>query len=107
MVLQMAPEKRNFTVRFGDEEKGTFSGSHPRQAAMKAARKFTRPASDKESARDNSEVLKLREKGTKKVHVYEAWSWERHKDDDEPDWLGEKVTEANVSKEGIEKVADV
>jgi hypothetical protein len=36
------------------------------------------------------------------VHKYEAWSWEDEAPADKPDWMPEEITEANVSKKGIE-----
>ncbi|PSP80829.1 chromosomal protein MC1 [Halobacteriales archaeon QS_1_68_20] len=90
--------KRDFALREGDDE-SVFSGNTPRHAALKAARRLD-PASDEESAR--AEEIRLREKGTSKVHVYEGWAWEEDAPDDAPDWMPGEVTEANVSKKGIE-----
>ena len=92
--------KRNFALREeGGDEPSVFSGNTPRQAALKAARRLD-PASS-ESAADKTE-LRLREKGTDKVHIYEGWAWEEEAPDNSPDWMPEEITEANVSKEGIE-----
>ena len=53
-------EKRNFALRDKDgNEIGVFSGKQPRQAALKAAnRGFT--------------DIRLRERGTKKVHIFQG-----------------------------------
>lgn len=92
--------KRNFALRESDgTEESVFSGDTPRQAAMKAARRLD-PASSEEEA-DRTTVT-LRERGTDKLHRYEAWAWEEEAPEDGPDWLGDTVTEANVSKSGIE-----
>lgn len=92
--------KRNFVLRNGNGiEDGTFSGRYPRQAALKAARRLDAAPSEEAAER---EELRLREKGTDRIHVYEAWAWEEAAGDDAPDWVGETVTEANVSKQGIE-----
>jgi len=92
--------KRNFALReSGGDESSVFSGNTPRQAALKAARRLD-PASS-ESAADRTE-LKLREKGTDKVHIYDGWAWEEEAPDDKPDWMPGEITEANVSKKGIE-----
>lgn len=92
--------KRNFALREGnDDETSVFSGNTPRQAALKAARRLE-PA-DGEANADRVE-LRLREKGTQKVHIYEGWSWREEAPDDKPDWMPEVITEANVSKQGIE-----
>lgn len=92
--------KRNFALRETDgSESSVFSGNTPRQAALKAARRLE-PA-DGEANADRTE-LRLREKGTDKVHIYEGWAWNEEAPDDKPDWMPSEITEANVSKQGIE-----
>jgi len=93
--------KRNFALREDGEETSVFSGNTPRQAALKAARRLEAEPSEA-AAKDNAEEVRLREKGTDKVHKYDAWSWEDEAPDDSPDWMPEEITEANVSKKGIE-----
>lgn len=100
--------KRNFVLREENgEETSVFSGRMPRQAALKAARRLE-PASSEDAA--NPVELRLREKGTDKVHIYEGWAWEEDVPDIDPDewddeepWLEgvSEITEANVSKKGI------
>ena len=91
--------KRNFALREASgDETSTFSGRTPRQAALKAARQ-REPAPSEQQA-DREEIV-LREKGTKKTHIYEGWAWEEDAPDDKPDWMPERITEANVSKHGI------
>lgn len=91
---------RNFALREnGDEETSVFSGNTPRQAALKAARRLDAAPSEDEAT---TEEIRLREKGTDKVHIYEGWAWTEEAPDDSPDWLSGEITEANVSKEGIE-----
>lgn len=93
--------KRNFVLRDEDgSEESVFSGSTPRQAALKAARRLY-PAPSEDEVDDHAD-LRLREKGTDKVHVYHGWAWREEKPDDGPDWMPETLTRANVSKEGIE-----
>ena len=92
--------KRNFALRTDNgDESGVFSGRYPRQAAMKAARRLD-PAPAEESAEPHE--LRLRERGTDRVHVYEAWAWEDESPTDGPDWLSGTITRANVAKQGIE-----
>ena len=92
--------KRNFALRDGaGTEESVFSGNTPRQAALKAARRL-KPANSEGSA--NRTTLRLREKGTDKVHIYEGWAWRETAPDDKPDWMPGEITEANVSKQGIE-----
>jgi hypothetical protein len=92
--------KRNFALREANgEESSVFSGNTPRQAALKAARRLD-PAPSEASASPSE--LRLREKGTDKVHIYEGWAWEEEAPADKPDWMPQEITEANVSKQGIE-----
>jgi hypothetical protein len=95
--------KRNFALREENDEESVFSGNTPRQAALKAARRLE-PAPS-ESAADKEE-LRLREKGTDKVHIYEGWAWEEEAPDNKPDWMPEEITEANVSKKGIKHLEE-
>jgi hypothetical protein len=92
--------KRNFALRQEDgTESSVFSGNTPRQAALKAARRLEPAPSEDEADRTE---LRLREKGTDKVHIYDGWAWEEQAPSDKPDWMPDDITEANVSKKGIE-----
>jgi hypothetical protein len=92
--------KRNFALRKEDgTESSVFSGNTPRQAALKAARRLEPAPSEDEADRTE---LRLREKGTDKVHIYDGWAWEEQAPSDKPDWMPDDITEANVSKKGIE-----
>lgn len=93
--------KRNFALREDGEEQSVFSGNTPRQAALKAARRID-PANS-ESAAERVE-LRLREKGTDKIHIYEGWSWLEEAPDNKPDWMPQTITEANVAKQGIKHI---
>lgn len=93
--------KRNFALREGSDESSVFSGNTPRQAALKAARRLA-PENSEGAARSNATELRLREKGTDKVHIYEGWAWQESAPADKPDWMPDEITEANVSKQGIE-----
>ena len=93
-------DKRNFALRKETgEETSVFSGQMPRQAALKVARRLE-PADSKEEATRSE--FRLREKGTKKLHIYEGWAWREQAPEDKPEWMDETITKANVSKEGIE-----
>jgi hypothetical protein len=94
--------KRNFALRETEgDESSVFSGNTPRQAALKAARRLD-PEGSESDAKSHSTELRLREKGTDKVHIYDGWAWEEEAPDDKPDWMPNEITEANVSKKGIE-----
>ncbi|ELZ97843.1 non-histone chromosomal MC1 family protein [Haloferax sulfurifontis] len=92
--------KRNFVLVEDGEETSVFSGTYPRQAALKAARRL-HPAPSPDDI-DGKATLRLRERGTDRVHIYEGWAWTEAKDDDAPEWMDDYVTRANVSKRGIE-----
>lgn len=96
--------KRNFALREENgEETSVFSGNTPRQAALKAARRLETAASEDEADRED---IRIREKGTDKIHVYEGWAWEEEAPEDSPDWMNDVISEANVSKEGITYLDD-
>ncbi|AXG08970.1 non-histone chromosomal MC1 family protein [Haloplanus rubicundus] len=97
--------KRNFVMREDGQEDSVFSGNMPRQAALKAARRLD-PASSESDAEANPTEIRLREKGTDKVHIFDAWAWEENAPDDKPDWMGDRITKGNVSKKGIEHIEE-
>jgi hypothetical protein len=98
-------DQRTFALRAETgEETGLFSGKRPRQAALKAARRLDPAESEAQAA---GEDLRLRERGTKKLHIYEGWAWREQAPEDRPDWMAETVTEANVSKHGIEHLDEL
>jgi hypothetical protein len=94
--------KRNFVLREEDgSESSVFSGGMPRQAALKAARRLD-PSSSEDEGESNPTEIRLREKGTDKVHIFDAWAWVDSPPSDSPDWMGDEITKGNVSKKGIE-----
>ena len=83
-------EMRNFALR--DEngnEIGVFTGKSPRQAALKAAN------------RGHTDI-RLRERGTKKVHIFTGERVQVPKG--APAWMGDKIWKPQVKKVGIEKL---
>lgn len=104
-MARSADDKRNFALRDrSGEETSVFSGRTPRQAALKAARRLEPGASETDA---EHERIELREKNTKKVHIYDGWAWEEDAPDDKPDWMPDRITEANVSKQGIEHLEEI
>ncbi len=104
-MARSTDDKRNFALReAGGQETSVFSGRTPRQAALKAARRLEPASSEQQAERTD---IELREKGTKKVHIYEGWAWEEDAPDDKPDWMPDRITEANVSKQGIEHLEEI
>lgn len=69
----------------GEDTSQVFASKQPRGAALKAA---TRGKKD----------IHLRERGTKRVHVFEGWRAMQDKPANGPAWLPDKVYKANVKK---------
>ncbi|MDD1742582.1 MAG: non-histone chromosomal MC1 family protein [Methanotrichaceae archaeon] len=88
-------EKKNYALRDAKgNEVGVFSGKQPRQAALKAAnRGFT--------------DIRLREKGTKKVHIFTGERKQVKKPKNAPAWMPNKIWKPNVKKVGIEKLEEI
>ena len=76
-------------------ERGIFTGEQPRQAALKAAKRGN-------GTKNNLEIIRLRERGTKKVHVFKAWKEHVEVPKDRPEWMAEKIWMPFVKKEKIE-----
>ena len=98
-------DHRNFVLREeSGEETSVYSGQTPRQAALKTARRLDPADSEEQATRSQ---FRLRETGTKKLHLYEGWAWRDEAPPDKPEWMPETITEANVSKEGIEHLDEL
>ena len=85
-------EKRNFALRDAKgNEIGVFAGKQPRQAALKAANRGYKD-------------IKLRERGTKKVHIFAGERKQVKKPANAPTWMPAKVWKPFVKKVGIEAI---
>ena len=85
-------EMRNFALRDKDgNEIGVFTGKQPRQAALKAA---NRGITD----------IRLRERGTKKLHVFTGERVQVDKPKGAPAWMPAKIWKPKVKKVGVEKL---
>ena len=85
-------DKRNFVLMKGGKDTDSiFTGRAPRQAALKAA---NRGIAD----------IKLRERGTKKVHVFKGARNQVAAPANAPSWMGSKVWKPSVKKVGIERL---
>ena len=73
----------------GNDTSQVFASKQPRGAALKAA---TRGKTN----------IRLRERGTKRVHVFEGSITKVPKPANGPDWLPDMIKKANVKKIGIE-----
>jgi hypothetical protein len=91
--LPIIADARNFVLR--DEagnEHGVFTGKQPRQAALKAANRG-------KGTKKSPETIMLRERGTKKVHVFKGWREHVKAPENKPNWMSEKIWKPFVKKE--------
>jgi len=83
-------EKRNFaSIDAEGNEIGVFTRKQPRQAALKAANKGVKD-------------IRLREHGTKKVHIFTGERKQVNKPKNAPAWMPAKIWKPNVKKVGTE-----
>lgn len=88
-------EKRNFALRDTEgNEIGVFSGKSPRQAALKAAN------------RGHTDI-RLRERGTKKIHIFEGGRVKVARPKSAPAWMPTKIWRPKVKKIGIETLEKI
>jgi len=91
-------DMRNFVLRDTDgNEHGVFTGKQPRQAALKAANKG-------DGTKKKHVTLRLRERGTKKVHVFKGWREKVKAPENRPSWMPEEIFKPFVKKEKIETI---
>ena len=84
--------KKNFVLLNGDTDtKHVFASAQPRGAALKAASR-------------GHTTIRLRERGTNRVHVFEGSVTEVEAPANRPDWLPARVKKANVKKQGVERL---
>jgi len=89
---------RNFVLRDKDgNEHGVFTGKQPRQAALKAANRG-------EGTKAKPEIIRLRERGTKKVHIFKGWKELVEAPKNRPEWMPDKIWKPFVKKEKIETI---
>ncbi len=79
------------------KETGVFSGNQPRQAALKAANRS-------KGTKSKPVEIRLRERGTKKVHIFEGWRTLVSAPKNKPSWMPAKINKPNVKKVGVEKL---
>jgi hypothetical protein len=89
----MADGKKNFVLLDENDADTTtvFQSRQPRGAALKAA---TRGHTD----------IRLRERGTNRVHVFVGERKQVNAPAGGPDWLGDKVWKSNVAKQGVRRI---
>jgi hypothetical protein len=83
---------RNFVLIVGGEEKGIFTGRSPRQAALKAANRGIKN-------------IQLRERGTKKIHVFKGSRKKVKAPESKPAWMPAVIWKPSVKKVGVKKLS--
>ena len=84
-------DKKNFVLlKNGKDTATVFSSKQPRGAALKAA------------ARGITDI-RLRERGTNRVHVFKGSRDRVSAPSNAPGWLGNQVWKPNVKKIGVER----
>jgi len=88
-------ETRNFALRDKKgNEIGVFTGKQPRQAALKAAN------------RGHTDI-RLRERGTKKVHIFVGERVQVKKPKGAPAWMPDQIWKPRVKKMGVDKLDEL
>lgn len=92
MPRRKAKPKKNFVLLKGNRDtEHIFRAAQPRGAALKAAsRGFT--------------SIRLRERGTDRVHVFKGTRKKVKAPSNKPDWMPNMVWKANVKKVGVEHI---
>jgi hypothetical protein len=84
-------DKKYFVMQDNDGDTDTvFCSRQARGAALKAASR-------------GHTAIRLRERGTTRVHVFKGWREQVAAPKNGPSWLGDKVWKANVAKQGVER----
>ena len=92
---------RNYVLREKNgKETGVFTGNQPRQAALKAANRS-------KGTKSKPVEIRLRERGTKKLHIYKGWREVVSAPKNKPKWMPDKINKPNVKKVGIDKLKKV
>ena len=94
-------EIRNFVLREKNgKEEGVFTGHQPRQAALKAANRS-------KGTKSKPVELRLRERGTKRIHIYKGWKEVVAAPKNKPKWMPAKINKPNVKKVSVELLEKV
>ncbi|NJD77335.1 MAG: chromosomal protein MC1 [Candidatus Methanoperedens sp.] len=94
-------EIKNFILRSKNgTEDGVFTGRQPRQAALKAANRIG-------GTKNKPVEIRLRERGTKKVHIFNGWKEMISAPKNKPAWMPDKINKPFVKKVGIETLEKI
>ena len=85
----MSDKKYFVLMENGKDTSQVFASKQPRGAALKAATR-------------GHTTIRLRERGTKRVHVFKGWREKVTAPSNRPSWLPSSVWKANVKKQGVE-----
>ncbi|NJD78132.1 MAG: chromosomal protein MC1 [Candidatus Methanoperedens sp.] len=93
--------KKNYVLRGKNgKETGVFSGNQPRQAALKVANRS-------KGTKSSPVEIRLRERGSKKIHIFKGWKETVAAPKNKPAWMPDKINKPNVEKVGIEKLKKI
>lgn len=93
----MAETKNFVLISKNGTETSVFTGKQPRQAALKAANRIG-------GTKSTPVEIRLRERGTKKVHIFKGWKEIVSAPKNKPAWMPDKINKPFVKKAGIEKL---
>lgn len=93
----MAETKNFVLVNRDGTESSVFSGRQPRQAALKAANRIG-------GTKNKPVEIRLRERGTKKIHIFKGWKELVNAPKNKPAWMPDKINKPFVKKTGTEKL---
>jgi len=87
----MAARQKKYFVLLenGQDTDQVFANAQPRGAALKAATR-------------GHEDIKLRERGTKRVHVFTGWREQVAAPANRPSWMPAQIWKSRVKKQGVE-----
>ncbi len=92
---------KNYVLRNKNgKETGVFTGKQPRQAALKAANRSR-------GTKSKPVEIRLRERGSKKVHIFKGWKEIIAAPKNKPKWMPEKINKPNVKKVRVEKLSKI
>ncbi len=96
-----AKTAKNYVLRGKNgKEDGVFTGNQPRQAALKAANRS-------KGTKGKPVEIRLRERGSKKIHIFKGWKEIVSAPKNKPAWMPDKINKPNVEKVGIENLKKV
>ncbi len=94
-------KSRTFVLRDKNgKEAGLFLGAQPRQAALQAANRS-------QGTKLKPVELRLREKGTKKIHIFKSWTEVVAAPNNKITGMPSKINKPKVKKVGVETLDKV